>query len=276
MNTKLTSKDILKMSYVQFIAFLKETNRCPGGKKSIRLILQNTFANSNSRILEIGSNTGFTSLEIARITAREVIGIEPIQEAVDESNNLLMSDTQEIQQKVRFLKASAYDIPFTKEAFDIVIAGGATSFMENKNKAINEYYRVLKPWGFLSISNLYYRQNPPKDIVSQVSEIIATSIKPWGINEWRDLFLSQNLFELYHIDTHNLIPVNYEEILNYVEIFINKPHIQNLSTDTKETIRKRWIQTITVFNENIKYLGFFIAIFRKRYLSEEPELFRCT
>ncbi|NDA64183.1 MAG: class I SAM-dependent methyltransferase [Chitinophagia bacterium] len=119
MNTKLTSKDILKMSYVQFIAFLKETNRCPGGKKSIRLILQNTFANSNSRILEIGSNTGFTSLEIARITAREVIGIEPIQEAVDESNNLLMSDTQEIQQKVRFLKASAYDIPFTKEAFDI-------------------------------------------------------------------------------------------------------------------------------------------------------------
>ena len=81
---------------------------------------------------------------------------------------------------------------------------------------------MLKPWGFLSISNLYYRQNPPKDIVSQVSEIIATSIKPWGINEWRDLFLSQNLFELYHIDTHNLIPVNYEEILNYVEIFINK------------------------------------------------------
>jgi ubiquinone/menaquinone biosynthesis C-methylase UbiE len=262
------------MNYVQFITFLKETNRCPGGKNTIRSILHNTFANSNSRILEIGSNTGFTTLEIARITGSQIIGIDPVQEAVNESNNLLSRDTKEIQKKVRFLNASAHNIPFDDESFDIIVAGGATSFMEDKNKAIFEYNRVLKPWGFLSVSNLYYNQNPAKHIVEKVSETIGVKIESWGINEWINVFLSQNLFELYHIENHNLMPVTQHEISNYIEIFMNKQHITNLPTDTKETIRNRWTQTIEIFNENMKYLGFFVAIFRKRYLEEEPELFK--
>ena len=38
MVNQLTATDIERMSYTDFIALLKETNRCPGGKKTIRRI----------------------------------------------------------------------------------------------------------------------------------------------------------------------------------------------------------------------------------------------
>ena len=39
------------MSYVDFISFIQETNRCPGGKDTINWILQNTFANKSLLVL---------------------------------------------------------------------------------------------------------------------------------------------------------------------------------------------------------------------------------
>ena len=70
------------MSYVDFISFIKETNRCPGGKDTINWILKNSFANDKTRVLEIGSNTGFSSLEVARLLKCNVLGIDVVANAV--------------------------------------------------------------------------------------------------------------------------------------------------------------------------------------------------
>ena len=41
MNNKITPEEIRKMSYVELMAFLGEINRPPGGKDSIRQLVQN-------------------------------------------------------------------------------------------------------------------------------------------------------------------------------------------------------------------------------------------
>tara|TARA_R110000868_G_scaffold138329_1_gene352345 strand:- start:57994 stop:58830 length:837 start_codon:yes stop_codon:yes gene_type:complete len=269
----LTVQDIKDMSYVEFISLLRETNRCPGGKQTIKKILQNSFVSANSNVLEIGSNTGFTSLEIARTVKCKVTGIEIDPTAVEESKRLLSQDTKEIQQNVNFKVGSALKITEEDNAYDLLVAGGATSFMDDKKTALKEYHRVIKPWGFLSITNLCYLTQPPAEVVDNVSEIIGVNINPWSSKQWMDLFKQNTNFEVYHFEENNLQHKTQNEIDEYVSYFIEKEHIKNLPSDVKETIRERWGNTISAFNENHKYLGYILVLFRKRYLEEESEFF---
>ncbi len=99
---KITKDYIKSLSYTDFISFIKETNRCPGGKDSIRKIVQNSFLDKDSRILDVGSNTGFNSLEFAHITKSKVYGIDISESCVNESINTLNKDIEEVKKGVSF------------------------------------------------------------------------------------------------------------------------------------------------------------------------------
>lgn len=273
-NQNTTLELIERMSYTDFISFIKETNRCPGGKDAVRKIIQNSFINNESKVLEIGSNTGFTSLEIAHMVKCSVLGIDINKNCVDTANSLLKEDTKEIQDLVVFKEGSAYDIPASENMFDLVMVGGATSFMDKKNKAISEYIRVLKPWGFLSVTQLFYVTIPPQGVVDAVSNVIGVEIKPWGEREWLRLFSDQSYgLELYYYERNRLTNRPDDVLDNYIQYFMEKPHLSKYSDDVRGSIRSKWRNYLTIFNENHKYLGYFIALFRKRMYEEEPELF---
>lgn len=266
--------DFKNMKYVEFISFIEEVNRCPGGKNTINWILKNSFANNSTKAIEIGSNTGFSSLEVARTVKCSILGIEPVVEAVRVANKELSRDTQEIQNLVTFKVGSAYKIPCDDDKIDLIIAGGSTSFMNDRDTAVKEMWRVLKPWGFLSVTNLYYHTEPPKELLASVSKIIGVDIKAMNSSEWVDIYTSGGDFELYKLECTSLSSRSPQEIKEYIEYFMEKPHINSLSAKEKGELRDKWLQILLVFNENHKYLGFNKAILRKRYVNEEPELFK--
>ncbi len=272
--TSPSAFEVREMNYTDFIALLKETNRCPGGKKTIRRIRELIHIDNKTKILDVGSNTGFTSLELGRITPAHISGIDISESCIAESKVLLSEDIDDVRSRIQFQVASAYDIPFPDNEFDIVMVGGATGFMDDKRKAITEYLRVLKSWGFLVLSQLTYHSQPPTDVVSDVSNIIGLQIKPMNKNDWISIVVDiTNDFELYLDESHTLSPRTDEKIKKYIDYFINKDHIKVMPDDVKEAIRERWSNILKVFNENHKYLGYDIMIFRKRPILEEPELF---
>lgn len=265
--------DVEALSYVDFISLLKESNRCPGGKQTIRKIAQHAFLTRESRVLEIGSNTGFTSLELARTARCSVVGIDLSEAAVKAARSLLAMDLPDVRGRVRFEVGSAYDLAFAPDSFDLVIAGGATSFMDKKTTALREYHRVLRPWGFLSVANLYYESVPPGRLVDDVSSILGVRIEPWGFDDWMKIFKANDLFEVYFIERNRMKARHPEILANYVEVFMGKEHMRAYSEEVRQAIRRRWARTLAVFNENHNHLGFMIGIFRKRFLEEEIELF---
>ena len=154
--SEISADTVRNMPYVDFISLLNETNRCPGGVDTLRRIALNAFIGPTSSVLEIGSNTGFSSLETAKIARCKVVGIDPVPAAVQQSNAALAREPEEVRNLVTFQVGSAYALDFEDECFDLLITGGATSFMTDKGKAVSEYYRVLKNYGFLSVAHLYY------------------------------------------------------------------------------------------------------------------------
>lgn len=264
--------EIIKSSYTDFISFLQEENRPSGGKKTIRTIAQNAFVGSQTRVLEIGCTNGFSSLELHRITGCCVTGIDINPKSVD--NACIKANAYKLpREKVNFIVASADDLPFEDEMFDLVICGNAMSFIQNKSGAIDEILRVLKPSGFLSMVPIWYNNEPDLKIVRRVSDILGFDILCTRKIDWIN-FPKVNNLELYFCEDYGFDEQNDETIEKYIEDFFHeKKHINVLPEETKALIRKRWKTIISTFNENLQIASYSVLLMRKNPIKEEAELF---
>ena len=254
------------MNYTDFISLINEENRPPGGKKTIREIMINSFIDRKSKVLEVGCTNGFTTLEIARTMGCKTYGIDI------NKNSLKNARSRLSKERANFSYGDAYNIPFKDNSFDLVVCNNATSFMEDKKKAISEYIRVLKPWGFIAITPMYYLKNPSKKIVGEVSNIIGTKINIRKKEEWIDL-ISKTDLEIYYTSDYEFKKKTEHDLERFVSESLDKENLRKLSKETFDKIKERWFYMMNVFNENLGHMGYSVILLRKRNELEEPELF---
>lgn len=264
---EITPQKIREMSYMDLMAFLNEVNRPPGGKDSIRILVQNCFIAKDSKVLDVGCNTGYVSFEIARLAKCSVVGVDINENMIKVAEKIRKNDS--LGHLIKFKIADAMNLPFQKEAFDIVVSGGSTAFIGDKVKAVQEYKRVLKQWGFIGDINFFYRVKPPISLIKKLNSILEIEIQPWDLNYWINLYEHCGL-EKYFIYTSRIKPVSRQDVENYCSVMADK---KNLSEDAKQELKKKLIKIMNVFNENHKYLDYGIFIFRKRLEQEQISLF---
>lgn len=265
--SKITPQKIKRMSYVELIAFLEQINRPPGGKDSIRLAVQNCFITKDSKVLDVGCNTGYCSFEIAHLTKCRVTGIDISTDMIRVAKKLQKADS--LGSLIRFISTDAMRLPFKNETFDVVISGGSTAFINDKEKAVSEYKRVLKPWGFIADINFFYKTRPPREIINKLNKLMKTKIEPWNINYWLNLYNKREL-EKYFIYTNDVKQVKKEKIKEYcIEMATQK----SLSKEGQQVLIKRLIDIMTLFNKNYKYLAYGVFILRKRPVEDQISLF---
>lgn len=268
---KVKKEDLMKISYTDFVSLIREENRPSGGKFTIREIAKNSFINENSKVLEIGCTNGFSSLEINKLTNCNVIGIDINQNSVDNANERILENGLDLS-KISFEYGNAENLRFKDNEFDLIICGNAMSFVSNKNKAIEELKRVLKPNGFISIVPIWYLDNPDEKIISKVNEELGFKINCTFESDW-SLYDKWGL-ELYYKKNYSFIKRTSEEIKKYAVNLINsKQHLDIYNESEKEIIKNRWIRTMSVFNDNLSMTNFSIILLRKSLVKEEEELF---
>jgi len=156
-------KNITKMNYSEFVGLIDERNRPSGGIKSIHTVAINSQLDSSKKVLEIGSNTGFTSVNLSLLTGCEVVGIDANAPSIAKAEKYVAEHGSE--GKVSFLSADACNLPFEDSSFDMIWCSNVTSFISDKEKAVSEYMRVLKPGGTLVFIPIYYIENPSQEIL---------------------------------------------------------------------------------------------------------------
>ena len=265
--TKITLQKIKEMGYVDLMAFLGEVNRPPGGKDAVRILAQNCFITKNSKVLDVGCNTGYVSFEIVHLTKCSAIGVDISKNMIKAAEKIRSKDP--LGHLIKFKVADAMNLPFQKEVFNVVVSGGSTAFINNKVKAIQEYKRVLKQWGFVADINFFYKTKPPTSLISRLNSILGIEIEPWDINYWINLYEQCGL-EKYFVYTNHIKPVSRQAVENYCSVMANEKH---LPQSIKLELKKRLVKIMAVFNENHKYLDYGIFIFRKRPDKEQISLF---
>lgn len=269
---KLTSKDIETMNYNELIGLVKETNRPPGGINSIIEALKTTFMNKESKILEIGTSTGFTALEISRLIGAKIIAIDinelSLKECRIRAKKLNLSN-------IEFIKADAQNLNFDDESFDMVFCGNVTSLIDNRKKALSEYIRVIKNGKYLVAIPMYYIKRPHKKLLNEVRNAIKINIQVHDKEYWIKFFSNPKLEILKTID-FKFDHINNKIIKTFADNILKRKHLNELNPDARKILNKRYRHFIELFRDNLSHMGYSILILRKTNEKLDEELFTST
>jgi ubiquinone/menaquinone biosynthesis C-methylase UbiE len=100
------------------------------------------------RILDIGCGSGIPSLELARLSQGEVIGIDIDQLALDKFTRKIKEIG--LGDRVQAVNCSMFDMDFADESFDIIWSEGSI-YAIGFERGLREWRQLLKPRGFMVI-----------------------------------------------------------------------------------------------------------------------------
>lgn len=267
---ELTPRDIDDMSYNQLIGITHETNRPPGGINTIKTICREAFILPIHNILEIGTSTGFTAVEIARLTGAKVTAIDINSTSLQEAS--YRAKMMCVERKIKFEVNDATDLSYPNNSFEMVFCGNVTSYVPDRNRALFEYIRVLKNGGTLAAVPMYYRKKPSKDLIEKVSEAIKFKIQP----EFRENCL--NFFEkeplvTYFSQDYEFDQIGKINIEQFTSEILSRPHLDKMEFKTKERLFEKYSNQIKLFAENLSIMGYTIRLLRKEKYKFDRELF---
>lgn len=115
------------------------------------------------RILDIGCGSGIPTLELARLSQGEVIGIDIDQSALDR----FVGKTKKAgtNDRVKALSCSMFDMDFPDESYDIIWSEGSI-YAIGFERGLCEWRRFLKPGGFMVVHD---EQGNVKEKLEQIS-----------------------------------------------------------------------------------------------------------
>lgn len=114
------------------------------------------LAGAGGRVLEIGAGTGL-NLRFYPPAVEEIVATEPEAGMLGRTRQR----AEELDRPVRFVEATAEQLPFEDDEFDTVVSTLVLCTVEDQDRALAEIHRVLKPGGrFLFIEHV--RSDDPK------------------------------------------------------------------------------------------------------------------
>jgi SAM-dependent methyltransferase len=114
-------------------------------------------------VIDLGSGAGNDCFVARAIAGDEglVIGIDFTEAMIKKANE---NNTKLEYNNVQFRFGDIEELPVTANKADVVISNCVLNLVPNKEKAFTEIYRVLKPDGHFSISDVVLQGELPEDI----------------------------------------------------------------------------------------------------------------
>ncbi|HEX78816.1 MAG TPA: class I SAM-dependent methyltransferase [Dehalococcoidia bacterium] len=174
------------------------------------------------RILDIGCGSGISTLELARLSKGEIIGIDIDQSALDEFvQNIKIAG---LTSRVQAVNHSLFDIDFPDRSFDIIWSEGSIYAIGFK-KGLQKWKRFLKPYGFMVVHD--EKGNVSKK-VEQIQKCNYTLLDYFVLSQetwWSEYFapLEQLIAEYRTILTTPQLPKGLRQAQGELDMFKRHP-----------------------------------------------------
>lgn len=124
----------------------------PGGAATTRRALQLARLRPGERLLDVASGSGASAMLAALEFGVEAVGVEYGAEAVGAA--LDAAATAGLGARVRFVRGDAEALPVEDGSFDMVLCECSLCTFSDKQRAVAEIRRVLRPGGRLALSDV--------------------------------------------------------------------------------------------------------------------------
>lgn len=179
-----------------FLAKLGKTTLRPGGIDATEWLIEQAKITPQTKVLEIACNMGRTMVQLAKRFGCSITGVDLDEHALQKAK--LNIEKNHLQDKLTLIHGDALALPFEDNSFDVVINEAMLTMLvgDRKDKALQEYFRVLKPGGILLTQDVCFTVKDAgvqKEIRIGLSKAINVNVEPLDTEEWGSLF-SRNGF----------------------------------------------------------------------------------
>lgn len=265
----MSLENTLNMPYVDFMAYIKETNRAPWWEKMLLELAKTTFLNDKKKILHVACNTWSSLREISLLTQCHWIGID-INENMIKVANELKNNEKLVSELLDYKVMDWQNLEFEDETFDASFTTWWMAFIPDKQKWIQELSRVTKEWWFVADFIMYYKETPPDYLIEEMNNLMGINIQKWNKQFWIDMYTNEWL-SLFHEYEGSYAEVSQEKLLNYCRIMSRNR--DDISESERLLIEYKLYWIMSLFTENHKHLGACLLVFRKETKNNQISLF---
>ena len=167
----------------------------PGGVKLTRQLASASLVSPKSSVLDVACGIGNSARVVAADFGASVTGCD--YSAINIERAKTASKVAGLSQKTTFVRASAEDLPFAPESFDVALCECSLCLFENMCTALQQIHDVLKPGGRVGISDFFLNAPVPAGLDGLLGRVLCVAGAP-SADAYREA-LSQAGFEYIRI-----------------------------------------------------------------------------
>jgi ubiquinone/menaquinone biosynthesis C-methylase UbiE len=172
------------IKYLDMQAYVGITKHI-GGREATDALLALCHVEQVRNILNVGCGTGLTSAYVAGKYKCHVMG-------ADISEKMIAWSRQRAREKhvtgnVNFRVADILDLPFETNRFDVVIVESVVAFVEDKQRALSECIRVVRPGGYVGLNESFFTQRPTPELTHMLQRTCG-GVEPPLQATWQTLW----------------------------------------------------------------------------------------
>ncbi|WNV85803.1 class I SAM-dependent methyltransferase [Umezawaea sp. Da 62-37] len=264
----LTATSAAGLGFSRLVALVNEPNMPSGGGATVRRVLQLAPVRGDLPLIEVGSNTGYTTIEMASWVTAPVIGVDvdPVSCAFATAKAARHGIGN-----ARFVVGDGLALPVADASCQLVFCSNVTSFMRDHDRASREYYRVLAPRGVLAAVPIHYHREPPSALRARVEEAIRAPLPVTSRDYWVDVFAHPRS-TLIAEETYEYERRSDDDVEAYVKGVMAQPHLDAVAPSVRSALAERLTHFYRLFDENLSYARYSILLFRADHPNPEPVL----
>ena len=228
----------------------------PGGLNATTKLAELSGIKAESKIIDLGCGKGSSSILLARKHGCHVVGVDIDEGLLSTARG--RAKRSNLAEMTEFRYADIENMPFEDDVFDGAISQAVLVFTD-KDRALREVARVVKPGGFVGAVELAWKQPPTEYIARRVQETLCSvSIQADLHQLWQDRFQRAGLMVIH--EELNDLHFTMGDMLRDEGLL--RGLVCAIKGSVKTSYRERLAQFSRLFEETEKYLGYGIYIGR--------------
>ncbi|MBU6997735.1 MAG: methyltransferase domain-containing protein [Theionarchaea archaeon] len=204
----------------------------PGGLKLTSELAQLAGIDRDTDVLVLACEEGDSAIFLAQETGAKVYAVDISPEKIREGTK--KARKLRLLKRVFFKNASAYDMPFLEDMFDVVLCEMTICLFPDRLNVLKEVYRVLRPHGTTVFSGVIIH-DIPKETERKFRELTCLFSSP-SIPEYVELFQKAGFKSVKGIDRSEIAEEQYDKLKKkWSKLrFFSKIFLQDTIVDEKE------------------------------------------